>query len=318
VTRDPWFRDADVVQLYNLHGSYFSFTALPRITRRRPVFWILQDQWAMTGHVTYSYECERWRTGCGECPYLREYPALRRDTTATLWRLKRAVYERSRLELVVPSRWLEGLTRESPLLRRFPVHRIPHGVDTELFRPGSREQARARLGLPAERPIVFFSAWDLRDRRKGLHLLLEALERLDPRPFLLLAGDGSPTTVSECQSLGPVADDHVLADAYRAADVYAVPTIADVLTKTAPEAIASGIPCVSFDRGGVTDVVRHMETGYQARFGDVADLARGIDLLLRDGDLPAKLGRQGRELAEREFSSRVQVDRYVDLYRSKL
>ena len=272
----------------------------------------------MTGHVAYSYDCERWRTGCGDCPYLREYPPLRRDTTATLWRLKKRVYERSRLELVVPSRWLERLAGDSPLLARFPVHRIPHGVDTELFRPGSREEARARLGLPSDRPIVFFSAWDVGERRKGLHLLLQALERLGRRPFLLLAGGGSPPAVPECQSLGRVSDDHVLADAYRAADVYAVPTLADVLTKTAPEAIASGIPCVSFDRGGVTDVVRHMETGYQARFGDVGDLARGLELLLGDGDLRARLGRQGRELAEREFSSRVQVGRYVDLYRSKL
>ena len=124
--------------------------------------------------------------------------------------------------------------------------------------------------------------------------------------------------MSRGQTLGRISDDQVLADVYRAADVYAVPTLADVLTKTAPEAIASGIPCVSFDRGGVTDVVRHMETGYQARFGDVDDLAHGLELLLRDDDLRARLGRQGRELAEREFSSRVQVDRYVDLYRSKL
>jgi glycosyltransferase involved in cell wall biosynthesis len=318
VVRDPWFRAADVVQLYNLHGSYFSFTALPLLARRRPTFWILQDQWAMTGHVAYSHDCERWRIGCGECPYLHEYPSLRRDTTATLWRLKRRVYERSRLELVVPSRWLERLTRESPLLARFPVHRIPHGVDTELFRPGPREEARARLGLPPNGRVVFFSAWDLEERRKGLHLLLRALERLDPRPFLLLAGDGSPPAVSESRSLGRISDDRVLADVYRAADVYAVPTLADVLTKTAPEAIASGVPCVAFDRGGVTDVVRHMETGYQARFGDVEDLARGLELLLGDDDLRARLGRQGRELAEREFSSRVQVDRYVDLYRSKL
>jgi len=318
VTRDPWFRAADVVQLYNLHGSYFSFTALPRLTRRRPTFWILQDQWAMTGHVAYSHDCERWRIGCGECPYLHEYPALRRDTTATLWRLKQRVYERSRLELVVPSRWLERLTRESPLLARFPVHRIPHGVDTEVFRPGSREEARARLGLPPNGRVVFFSAWDVTERRKGLHLLLAALDRLEEPPFLLLAGDGSPPAVPRGQTLGRISDDHVLADVYRAADVYAVPTLADVLTKTAPEAIASGIPCVSFDRGGVTDVVRHMETGYQARFGDVDDLARGLELLLGDDDLRARLGRQGRELAEREFSSRVQVGRYVDLYRSRL
>src|SRR5438105_11878911 len=285
VTRDPWFRAADVVQLYNLHGSYFSFTALPWLTRTRPVFWVLQDQWAMTGHVSYSFDCERWRTGCGDCPYLGVYPPLRRDTTATLYRLKRAVYARSRLELIVPSRWLERLTRESPLLRRFPVHRIPHGVDIDLFRPGSRDEARGRLGLPLDRPVVFFSAWDLRDRRKGLHLLTQALDRLSPRPFLLLAGDGSPPDASRGQSLGPVSDDAVLRDAYRAADVYAVPTLADVLTKTAPEAIACGITCVSFDRGGVTDVVRHMETGYQARFGDVEDLAHGLELLVGDKEL---------------------------------
>jgi glycosyltransferase involved in cell wall biosynthesis len=235
-----------------------------------------------------------------------------------LWRLKDTVYARTRVELVVPSRWLEHLTRESPLLSRFPVHRIPHGVDVDLFRPGPRDAARDRLGLPRERPIVFFSAWDLRERRKGLHLLTAALERLDPRPLLLLAGGGPSPDGVETHSLGQVADDSLLADAYRAADVYAVPTLADALTKTAPEAIASGTPCVSFDRGGVTDVVRHEETGYQAQFGDVNDLARGVGLLLGDPELRERLGRQGREHAEREFSSKTQVSRYVELYRASL
>ena len=65
VAVDPWFRAADVVQLHNLHGSYFSFTALPLLSRRRPVVWLLHDQWAMTGHVAYSLDCERWKHGCG-------------------------------------------------------------------------------------------------------------------------------------------------------------------------------------------------------------------------------------------------------------
>src|SRR5919198_784593 len=144
VARDPWFRSADVVQLHNLHGSYFSFTALPTLTRRRPTVWLLQDQWAFTGHVAYSLDCERWR----------------RDTTALLWRLKRFVYERSRLTLIVPSRWMLDLVHTSPLLSRFPVHRIPHGVDTTVFRPMPKVEARRRLGLEADRPLVLFSASD--------------------------------------------------------------------------------------------------------------------------------------------------------------
>ncbi len=318
VARDPWFRAADVVQLHNLHGSYFSFTALPGLTRRRPVVWLLQDQWAFTGHVAYSLDCDRWKSGCGECPYLAEYPQLRRDTTALLWRLKGRVYERSRLTLVVPSRWMAELVAASPLLSHFPVHRIPHGVNTDIFRPGSKEESRRRLGLPLDRPIVFFSASELHERRKGFSLLERALLGMEERPFLLVAGNGEVSEQLEARPLGPVSDDRVLADAYRAADVFAVPTIADALAQTAPESIACGTPCVAFDRGGVTDVVRHMETGYQAAFGDVGGLASGIRTLLADSELRERLGRRGRELAEQEFSAEVQVSRYVRLYEEVL
>ena len=65
VAMDPWFRDADVVQLYNTHGSYFSHSALPVLSRRRPAVWRRSDMWALTGHVAYSYDCERWKHGCG-------------------------------------------------------------------------------------------------------------------------------------------------------------------------------------------------------------------------------------------------------------
>lgn len=314
VARDPWFRAADVVQLHNLHGNYFAFTALPILTRRRPVVWLLHDQWAMTGHVAYSYDCERWRTGCGLCPYLGEYPRLPRDTTAMLWRLKRAVYARSRLTLVVPSRWLLELVQASPLLARFPTRHIPNGIDTTVFAPGPANAARQRLGLPLGRRIVFFAAADLEERRKGLHLLLAALHRLDENPLLLLAGRGRASAEVETRSLGAVSDETVLADAYRAADVFAVPTLADVLARTAQESIACGTPCLSFDRGGVTEVVRHLETGYQAAFGDVEALTRGLRVLLGEPGLLARLSRNCRRVAEAEYSLDCQVRRYVELY----
>ena len=140
------------MQLYNTHGSYFSHTALPLLSRLRPVVWRLSDMWAFTGHVAYSYDCERWRHGCGSCPYLGEYPALSRDTTAALWRWKNAVYKRSKLTIVAPSRWIERLASESPLLSRFPIVRIPNGIDLERFRRvparGGARAARVAAGRP--------------------------------------------------------------------------------------------------------------------------------------------------------------------------
>jgi glycosyltransferase involved in cell wall biosynthesis len=314
VLADAWFRSASVVQLHNLHGSYFGFTALPAITRLRPVVWQLHDQWGLTGHVAYSLDCERWRHGCGTCPYLDEYPRLRGDTTALLYRLKDRVYSSSRLHLVVPSRWMADIVRASPLLRRFPTHYIPTGIDTRVFKPGERDAARARLRLPLDRRIVFFAAANINERRKGLHLLAEALRRQHDPPLLLVAGNGTVARGIETRYLGAVLDEEILADAYRAADVFAVPTLADVLTQTAPESIACGTPCVAFDRGGVVDVVRHLETGYQAAFGDVEDFARGLTTLLGDEELLTRLSRRCREVAETEFSVDRQVERYAALY----
>jgi glycosyltransferase involved in cell wall biosynthesis len=318
VLGDAWFRSASVVQLHNLHGSYFGFTALPALTRLRPVVWQLHDQWGLTGHVAYSLDCERWRHGCGACPYLGEYPRLRSDTTAFLFRLKDRIYDGSRLTLVVPSHWMADIVRASPLLGRFPLRHIPTGIDLAVFRPGSQEEARQRLRLPLDRRIVFFAAANINERRKGLHLLAEALRRLEDPPLLLVAGNGTVARGVETRYLGAVGDEEVLAAAYRAADVFAVPTLADVLTQTAPESIACGTPCVSFDRGGVVDVVRHLETGYQARFGDVDDLAGGLTTLLGDPELRARLARRCREIAESEFSVDLQVDRYVGLYEELL
>ena len=130
----------------------------------------------------------------------------------------------------------------------------------------------------------------------------------------LLAGTGEAPRDVESRTLGALHDESVLRDAYRAADVFAVPTIADVLAQTAQESIACGTPCVSFDRGGVTEVVRHLETGYQAELGNVDSLAQGLVAMLADDDLIARLSARCRDVATREYGLDLQVARYVELY----
>lgn len=324
--RHRWFREADVVQLFSTHGGYFSHTALPRLSRLKPVVWRLSDMWPLTGHCAYSYDCERWRTGCGRCPILGDYPALRHDTTAFLWRVKQWIYARSSLVIVAPSRWMAGLVGESPLLGRFPVHLIPNGIDTQVFRPQPKPIARAELGLPSTGRIVLFSAHAVGDRRKGGALLVEGLRRLAANGkgaiSLLVIGEGAsdwPTLPGVRLRTEPrVDDDRRLAAAYAAADVFVLPTLSENLPNGVLESLACGTPVVSFDVGGVPDAVRHMETGYLAPSADVSALARGIETLLTDDQLRTMLGHQARLVAEREFSLDLQARRFEQLYRDIL
>ncbi len=74
--------------------------------------------WLLTGHCAHPFDCERWRTGCGECPYLDTYVAIRADRSAENARIKREALRGGRLRLATPSRWLDGPRRASGSPRR--------------------------------------------------------------------------------------------------------------------------------------------------------------------------------------------------------
>ena len=318
----PWVQQADVVNLHVTHTNYFSHTVLPCLSRERPVVWTLHDMWAITGHCVHSLDCARWQTGCGKCPYLADYTALRRDTTAWLWKVKRWLYQRSRLTLVTPSRWLGDLARQSPLLAGVDVFVIPNGVDTDVFRPADKALVRQALGIDAESRVVMFGAANPEDSRKGGHLLLAGLNRLAPTLMrqitLLIVGRGGDDWQAKCDfkvlAVGPVVNERFMAMCYAAADMFVLPTLADNLPNSLLESLACGTPCVSFGVGGVDEVVRPDETGYLAWPGDAYDLARGITLLLTDHSLRCRLSTRCREVAVREYAVEVQAQRYRELY----
>jgi glycosyltransferase involved in cell wall biosynthesis len=324
--RHPWFRAADVVQLYNTHGGYFSHSVLGVASRRKPFVWRLSDMWPLTGHCCYSYDCDRWKSGCGSCPLLTDEPALRADRTALLWRAKQHIYAGANVTLVAPSRWIAGLAAQSPLVRHWPVEVIPNGLDLSLFRPINRAAAREVLGLPQDEAVVLFSSVETRAYRKGGTFVAEAVNALKGKtraPFrLLVVGNracewenavGVPVT-----AIDAVKDDQLLATLYSAADLFVHPALADNLPNGVLESLACGTPVVAFDVGGVAEAVRPMETGYLARHTDAQDLAEGMKRLLDDSGLRRRLGTRCREVAEAEYGMELQTQRFEALYQTVL
>lgn len=320
--RHPWLAEADVVQLYNLHGGYFSFRVLPEVGRLKPLVWRLSDMWALTGHCAYSHDCDRWKTGCGVCPLLDEYPALWRDTTARLFRAKADAYGRCRLTIVATNGWMDSLVRASPLLARFPRRLIPNGVDAAVFRPRPKPEARAALGLPAGDPLVLFCAHVARPgTRKGGEHVMPALERVAAggrRLRLAVLGEGSDawpeSRAFPTHRLPFVRDDTLLAGVYSAADLLLHPAVAENLPNTILEAMACGTPAVAFDTGGTRDAVRHLDTGFLAPRGETAALAAGVAELLDDEHLRDRLGRRSREAVTAEYTVERQAAAYRSLY----
>ncbi|WNZ43999.1 glycosyltransferase family 4 protein [Leptolyngbya boryana CZ1] len=318
------FENATILNFHNLHSDFFSYLALPKLTVK-PTVWTLHDMWAFTGHCAYSYDCSKWLTGCGHCPYLSEQPSVQRDATALEWKLKNWVYEHSNLTIVAPSRWLVEQAKQG-LLSRFDVHHIPNGIDTEAYLSLDREHCRSVLGIEHDRKVLLFVAQSLKDMRKGGDLLLKALQNmpaaLKSETLLLTLGEGGENIAQqvgmETLNLGYVNHDRLKSIAYSAADLFVFPTRADNLPLVLQESLACGTPIVSFKVGGVPDMVRPGITGYLAQPEDAEDLKNGIVQLLDDPELRSQMRKNARAIALSEYTLDHQAQRYLELYQSIL
>ncbi|NEO10567.1 glycosyltransferase, partial [Moorena sp. SIO3I8] len=256
IPKHSFYKNADVLNFHVLHGGsrgYFNYLAIPSLTKRKPAVFTFHDMWSFTGHCAYSYDCDRWKRGCGKCPDLNIYPAIPKDNTHIEWKLKNWAYSHSNLTIVTPSRWLCEQAQQS-MLNRFGIHHIPNGINTEVYQPLESQQCKSVLNIPTGKTVLMFAATNLAEKRKGGDLLLKALQSLPQsikaETIVLTFGSGGETIAETvgipALNLGYASNDHFKAIAYSAADLFLFPTRADNLPVVLQESMACGTPMVSF------------------------------------------------------------------------
>ena len=82
--------------------------------------------------------------------------------------------------------------------------------------------------------------------------------------------------------------------------------------------MACGIPMISYNVGGVSELVRHGITGYLAKYNDMNDFCNGIISLLNNKNRRELMSKNCRSIAQKEYSIKYQIERYLNLYRSVL
>lgn len=312
------FREADLVHYHIIHSGFLSMQSLPAMTAEKPSLWTLHDPWAMTGHCIHPFSCQRWKTGCGQCPDLKTDFAIQRDTTALNFRLKRMAYRRSNFEILVASSWMENMVRQSPLMDDVPVHKVPFGLDLDFFKPGDQAAAKARLGIEPHRLVLCFRS--VVNDFKGLQYVIEALDRLQTQvPICLLTLNDKGRIEKfkdrfQVVELGWTNDDSVMQDVYGATDLFLMPSLADSFGLMAVEAMACGKPTICFEGTALPEVVFTPEAGLAVPSRDSAALAAAMERLIGDPQERLARGARSRQLAEQHYDIRLQAERMVDVY----
>ena len=327
----------EIVHGHNLHPNYFDLRYLPRLTRQLPVLLTLHDAWLLSGHCAHSLSCDRWLHGCGECPDLNLYPAVKKDATAFNWQRKRAIFRASRLFIATPSNWLMEKVNQSILADAVIESRVIHnGIDRSIFKPDDKETARAALGMRPGTNILLFAANGIRsnswkDYRMLRQVVSRVADRMPDREIEFIAlGEGA-----EDDRIGRVrirfvpfqSDPSVVAMYYQAADIFLQASLADTYPTTVLESMACGTPVVSTGVGGIPEqIVGLPETfgayanrnadqpnGVLIAPGDVEAMTSMVVRLMNDPELLHLLSANSVKAAEK-FDRRKQIDVYFDWY----
>jgi glycosyltransferase involved in cell wall biosynthesis len=308
--------------VYNLHWinraiDIGGFTSA--LSRYQPLAWTLHDMNPFTGGCHYSGGCEKFTAECGSCPLLGSCDA--EDISARSFRRKWTALQRLSEEttcIIAPSRWMQSLARRSALLKRFEVVLIPNGIDCDVFHPRSSVHVHEELGLPAQGAIVLFAADSGANYRKGFDLFQAAAGRLATAIPITLVSVGYDIPDFNCRhthlNLGRIDTSEKMSKVFAAADVFVTPVREENLATVVLESMACGTPVVSFDVGGMPDMVRHGETGLLAQKGDVRALREAIETVLSKDQLRHSMGREGRRVAVNEYTLDRQARCLLELY----
>ena len=316
--------DARIVNLHSVAGYVNCNDFLSRQTELCPVVWRLSDMNPLTGGCHYDEGCGRFYHGCCECPQLAEKKG--RDIAKEIWDRKLRNLERlseERLFFVAQSTWMKDCIDASVIAGRFQTEIIPNGVDQEIFQPRSEAaEARTALGIPRDKIVLLFVSDALRNRRKGIAYLAEALAKMKHLKdiFVLLVGEKKPDGGFPCEHhvLGSINSGPLMALVYNLCDIFVAPSTQDNLPNTVLEAMACGKPVLGFDKGGITDLVHDGVTGRLAEHGNVDSLSDCLSKMIDDENTRAKYGLMGRQSVVQSYSFKKQAESHQILYRNIL
>lgn len=268
----------DVVHLHWLQGEFFPIWFLKLI--KRPVVWTLHDLWPILG--------------------FQHYPAstTKLSTLDSLFHYAKHFFFPNRLSFHCTTHWSLDQFRTKPHLSKYPKYCVPYALNTSIYKPRNRDEARDAFGVPASKTVLLFGAiGGTSDLRKGWDLLLHALPIVSqnvPDLHVVILGQHSNTDLDKAipcsyTAIPHVHDDILLSYIYSMCDLTVVPSRFETFGQLASESISCGTPVVAFKATALAHVVQDMRTGLHAQPFSSYSLAKQIVRLATSPSLLSSL-----------------------------
>ena len=264
----------NVIHIHSANCNVVNIYSLLRFLKQNKIPFIITNhaEFFYTGSCSHAFNCEKWESGCGNCPQLSFAANTWRDTTANAKKKKKKAFTGAKQCYVVSvSPWQKKRALESPIFSGVQQRCIMNGIDASIF------YEKRFLKEDDWRTVLFVTAdFSTTDKySKGGFYLLELARLLKNEKIRFeVVGRTASKKVEEdnVRIIGSVHDKNELADFYCKADVALTLSQRETYGMTVAEALLCGTPVVGFKNGGSESIALSDHTQF-VEFGDVKKLA---------------------------------------------
>ncbi|MGC8948262.1 MAG: glycosyltransferase family 4 protein [Thermoprotei archaeon] len=237
-------------------------------------------------------------------------------------------YEASRI--IVTSRSMMSEVIGSFKIPDYKISIIPNGIDlTEFNVQVDSLDVKRNIGIGEDKKLVLFVGRIT--SQKGVTYLIQAVPKVisvHPDARFIIVGDGwelgTVKNMISTMNLGNYVKtlgflpDHVVKSLMKAADVMVIPSIYEPFGIVALEAMASGVPLVASDVGGLSEIVEHERTGLKVYPANPDSIAWGINTILSNPKWAKSMAQNALNIIREKYNWDAIALKTIEVYKKAM
>ena len=316
-------KKTNIFQFYNLHGGFFSLGTIKKLSKIAPIILRFSDYWPLTGHCAYPGDCSKWKKICTECPNLSTYPSIGLDQTQRLWKKKKKIFSNIDITLIVPTQKMYNEVKNSLFFKNKEIYKIPNGIDINSFFFEDKTFAKKSLKIPNIFTVLFIAHVAFNNYRKGTHLLERLLNKFKDEKniqFLIVGNDSFKWRKLGYKNIYTYDFTENIKEKkliFCASDCKILTSINENFPNVILESMACGTPVVAFESGGIKEIISN-DNGMLVEKENIEKMEDNIRHLKKNYSLFKKLSSNAMKTIKAEFSSEVEIKKYIQIYKNIL
>jgi len=306
----------DVVHLHCCNGYFVNLYRLFKYLKKHNYKVVVTNhgEFYYTGNCGHAFECDKWKTGCGNCLHIKEFNGKwSLDRTHNNWiKMKNALdgFNQNNVVVTSVSPWVTSRSKESPILRQYKHVTVLNGINTDNFIYHEINQSRRDLGLSLDKKIYIFicSNWNQKSKKDYFEQVVDSL----PESLFLLVGAPNEYKYKDnVINLGYIGDQKLLSKYYSSSNKTLLLSKKETFSLPVAESLCSGTPVVGFYSGGPETITIHEYSDF-CDYGDIDTL---VKLINKDSKFDRK---KISEDAREKYSIERMANSYLDVYKELL